>query len=410
MVLPASRRALGYGIIMPVRGADGMNRKQRRAGPKAGQNSAPAKAVEARDSLTLHAMGVEACRAGRLDDAARPIAQAIAADGTMPDFHYNLAIVLKAQGKLRDAAASYARAIALRPDYGDAHNNLGNVWKALGMRDKARACFEAALRAVPGHADSHYNLGILHGEAGEHGPAVRHFRQCLDSDPQDGRGAAILMAHLGAAAAPRQTPPAHLLNLYDVRAQFWDKEAGYFGAALAAQALQAHAARGALDILDIGCGTGLAGVLARPLAARLDGVDLSPAMLEKARSKGVYDRLDRCDFVTTMSERPGRYDAVLAAAALIHHGDLAGIFQATATCLRDNGLFVFTLFLAKAGDFAAASNYRLAQSGCFEHGGDYVRRLAENHGFSVATLEQVIHERDQDGNEISGLVAVLRLS
>src|SRR6185436_13068212 len=110
-----------------------MNRKQRRAEKK---TVAPAGA------LALHQDGVQAFLAGDLDKASGLIAQAIAADGQMPDFHYNLAIVLKAQGKRKQAAASYQRAIALKPDYADAHNNLGNVWKELGETQKARASFQ----------------------------------------------------------------------------------------------------------------------------------------------------------------------------------------------------------------------------------------------------------------------------
>src|SRR4051812_2732049 len=189
-----------------------MNRKQRRAGGTSGQ--APS-ATE--DAIALHAQGVEAFCAGHPDKAATLIARAIAADGRMPDFHYNLAIVLRAQGKLEAAAASYQRAIALKPDYGDAHNNLGNVWKALGDQDKARASFRRALAYKPGNPDTHYNLGILCTDAGERDEAVRHFQHCLDCDPKDTRGARILLAHLGAASAPPRTPPAHLLKLYDVR-------------------------------------------------------------------------------------------------------------------------------------------------------------------------------------------------
>ena len=40
-----------------------------------------------------------------------------------------------------------------------------------------------------------------------------------------------------------------------------------------------------LAILDLGCGTGLAGVAFSDMAARLDGIDLSPAMIEKARAR-----------------------------------------------------------------------------------------------------------------------------
>src|SRR5438445_4507865 len=82
----------------------GMNRKQRRASGTA--DKAPD------DPIALHAEGIQAFQAGDLDRAADRIAHAIAANGGMPDFHYNLAIVFKAQGKLKQAAASYQRAIA----------------------------------------------------------------------------------------------------------------------------------------------------------------------------------------------------------------------------------------------------------------------------------------------------------
>ena len=384
-----------------------MNRKQRRANKTLGQ--APAAAAGADDPIILHAQGVEAFRAGQLQAAAELITRAIAANGQMPDFHYNLAIVLRAQGDLAKAAASYQRAIQLKPDYGDAHNNLGNVWKALGHPDKARASLERALACNPGNADTHYSLGILSGDAGDHAAAVRHFQHCLECDPADARGAGVLLAHLGKAGAPPQTPLAHVLKLYDVRSRFWDREDSYFGATLVADALRAHAIAEKLDILDIGCGTGLVGALVRPRAARLDGIDISPAMLEKAQAKSVYDRLDQADILPVMSQRAGRYDAVLGAAVLIHFGDLMPVFQAARACLRPNGLFAFTLF-ALAGDanFAVSANYRLAQSGCFAHSDPYVRQLARDCGFAVEALQDVVHEHDLDGHPIPGLLAVLR--
>lgn len=382
-----------------------MNRKQRRANQKA----APAVAAAGADPVTLHAMGVEAFRAGQLQAAAGLIARAIAANAHMPDFHYNLAIVLRAQGKLTEAAASYQHAIDLKPDYGDAHNNLGNVWKALGEPDKARACFERALGCKPGNADTYYNLGILSRDAGDHGAAARYFQKCLECDPEDARGVRILLAHMGKASAPLQTSHAHILKLYDVRSRFWDNEESYFGARLVATALREHAGQETLDVLDIGCGTGLVGALVRPLAKRLDGADLSPAMLEKAQAKSVYDGLDRADALSVMSQRGSGYDAILGAAVLIHFGDLQSIFQAARACLRPGGVFVFTLFsLAGDENFAVSANYGLAQSGCFAHSDNYVRQLARDCGLAVEALKDVIHEHDADGNPVPGLLAVLR--
>src|SRR5262249_45011833 len=147
----------------------------------------------------------------------------------------------------------------------------------------------------------------------------------------------------------------------------------------------------------------------RPLAGRLDGVDLSPAMLERARDKGWYDRLDQADIPAFLSENRDSYDAIVAAATLIHFGDLKALFQAAGECLRKNGLFVFTLFSNEedGADFAIASTDKLAQSGCFRHSMAYVEGLAES-GFSVLELKKVLHEYDQDGNPIPGLLGVLR--
>ena len=366
--------------------------------------------ADARDPITLHSLGVEAFRAGHLEQAADLIAQAIAANRDLPDFHYNLAIVLRAQGNLKEAVASYKRAILLKPDYADAHNNLGNVWKTLGKRDKARACFERALQHKPGNADTHYNLGILCSDSGDRDEAARHFHRCLDLDPDDSRGARMLLAHLGLAIVPEQTPQAQLLKLYEVRSRFWDRESSYFGHVLVAEGLQKHARTAYLDILDIGCGTGLVGALVRPLAGRLDGVDLSPAMLEKAWDKGLYDRLYQADLVSFMSEHKDSYDAILGAATLIHFGSLQAIFQAAAMCLREGGLFVFTLFSNQAdgADFAVAASDKLAQSGCYTHSANYVERLAPQSGFSVQMLKETVHEYDQDDNPVPGILAVLR--
>ena len=133
-------------------------------------------------------------------------------------------------------------------------------------------------------------------------------------------------------------------------------------------------------------------------------------MLEKAREKGLYDSLHQTDFVSFMSEHRESYDAVLGAATLIHFGKLDAVFQAAAACLRTNGLFVFTLFSIETAeaDFAVAANDKLAQSGCYTHSARYVERLAPESGFSVELLNKVVHEHDQNGDPVPGLLVVLR--
>lgn len=390
-----------------------MNRKQRRAREKTAGKSPQATppGKPAADPAALYEAGIEAYRAGHLAAAADLIGQAIAAGGAQPELHYNLAIVLRAMDRPQDAAASYERAIALKPDYVNAHNNLGNVWKALGRADQARASFAQALRYNPGNADTHYSLGVLCCDEGDRGAAELHFRHCLEQDPDDHLGARILLAHLGAGAAPDRTPQAHLQSLYETRSRFWDQEGGYLGARLVADAFRRHAPPAKADILDIGCGTGLVGEAVRDLAARLDGVDLSSAMLEKAKAKAVYDGLFQADLASFLADHMDSHDAILAAATLIHFGDLSALFQGVSRSLRDGGLFVFTVFPHEgSGEHAAAASARLAQSGCYQHSASYLEQLAAETGFVALEMQKTVHEHDQAGNPVAGILAVLRKS
>jgi predicted TPR repeat methyltransferase len=379
-----------------------------------------------------------------------PGAEPSAGDESKPEFHFNLGIVLKKQNRLEEAAASYQRAIALKPDYADAHNNLGNIWNALGKRDEARASFERALSHKPGKAnshlslaklcrdtgdsqaavhhfrrylecdpgdsqgakaDSHFNLGKLCRDSGESETAVDHFRRYLECDPGDFLGARMILAHMNQADTPERASEAQLVAIYKSRAEVWDANTGsYFAYALVAGAFNDHTTGAAPDVLDIGCGTGMVGAQVRARAGRLVGVDLSPAMLEKAREKQIYDRLEVGDIISFMSAHPGSYDGIVGAAILIHFGDLTPIFRPAHACLRAQGLFVFSVF--SNGDdereFSVNAHKKLAQSGCFRHSAGYIERLAKECGFSVVMLNKIIHERYPNSGEIPGLLAVLR--
>ena len=68
-------------------------------------------------------------------------------------------------------------------------------------------------------------------------------------------------------------------------------------------------------ILDIGCGTGLVATAIRKVDpnAVIDGVDISPDMLEKARAKGEYRDLIAADLTTDCSRIATDYAAIVSA-------------------------------------------------------------------------------------------------
>lgn len=90
---------------------------------------------------------------------------------------------------------------------------------------------------------------------------------------------------------------------------------------------------GSLDILDLGCGTGLAGAWLKDYAKTLIGVDISEAMLSVARKKGLYQELYELplldyfnDIVSVVnSSILNTFDVIVAADVFAYIGDLSEI-------------------------------------------------------------------------------------
>jgi predicted TPR repeat methyltransferase len=79
-------------------------------------------------------------------------------------------------------------------------------------------------------------------------------------------------------------------------------------------------------VIDIGCGTGLTGMYLSHLRSTLeiDGLDISPEMLEEARRKkraddsAVYSHLNECDLTQPVVNRFESYDALICSGTFTH--------------------------------------------------------------------------------------------
>jgi predicted TPR repeat methyltransferase len=173
---------------------------------------------------------------------------------------------------------------------------------------------------------------------------------------------------------------------------------------LIASAVAAARPTAPLDVLDLGCGTGLCGPVLRPMARTLAGVDLSAAMVEKARARGVYDRLDVGDLVAFMRASGRCYDLLVAADVFIYLGDLSPAFEAAAGCLRPGGGGMLA-FSAEAG---TGERYAMGpKTRRFTHAEPYLRRLAAMYGFEEQSFEPIT-VRIEAGRPVAGYLVVLR--
>lgn len=199
--------------------------------------------------------------------------------------------------------------------------------------------------------------------------------------------------------------PIRVRNLFDRYADFFDTsmvQLRYEAPRILSIVVEVvMPGRADLRVLDLGCGTGLAGQALRPLASRLEGVDLSPAMVEKARAREIYDGLEVGDLNAALSAEGPAYDLIVAADVLVYLGDLAPTVDAAADRLRPEGTFCFTLE-AKDGD-----GYECGPWGRWLHSEAYVRSLAASAGLEVAALVHVT-PRHNAGQPVDGLAVALK--
>ena len=124
-----------------------------------------------------------------------------------------------------------------------------------------------------------------------------------------GEGEALL-----AGAYALQTPDQHISYYRDFAAHYDSTFAGGLGYVypLGIAAVLAGLERPPGPVLDIGCGTGLVATAIhdRQPGAVIDGVDISPEMIDRAAEKRAYRHLMVADLTQDFSHLPTGYAAI----------------------------------------------------------------------------------------------------
>jgi len=155
-------------------------------------------------------------------------------------------------------------------------------------------------------------------------------------------------------------------------------------------------------MLDLGCGTGLAGAAFRPLVDRLVGVDLSAAMIAQAEGKGLYDRLvgaELGDFLAAEAAAAAHYQLVVAADVFVYVGDVAPIVAAIARVLGPDGLLAFTV------ETHSGDGIKLLPTLRYAYGESYLRSAIAGAGLTLLKLSEAAI-RTEKGVPVRGLVLV----
>ncbi len=261
-------------------------------------------------------------------------------------------------GNVKNALQAFDRALQEDPGCASAWSERGSLMRELHQFEEAACCFEKAL-ALGG--DPELNVYYL--------ASVR------DGDP------------------PTTPPRRYVEGLFDDYAADFQSHVvaklNYRGFEVLLKPLLDTGKR-YRHVLDLGCGTGLCGTLMAPQADRIDGVDVSRAMLKQARKLGVYRELIHADLGEFLAATALRVDLILAADVFIYVGDLAAVFRSMRRILEPGGCLAFTVELAKGG-----RDIQLLPSLRYAHSEAYIRRLADEARFTSMRVSEAPIRYDQ---------------
>jgi predicted TPR repeat methyltransferase len=299
---------------------------------------------------------------------------------------------------LEGAALAFREAIKARLGHAPAWQNLGNVLRDLGRPGEAVDAFWEALRLAPQSADSYRQLGAMLASAGRIDKAIEVHERWLEIFPDDPRAKHFLAA-LTQEKVPDRASDDYVRTTFDIFAANFDNELAeleYRAPALIDEevARLCGPPQPRMAVLDAGCGTGLCAPFLRPRASHLAGVDLSPAMIEKAGKRGLFDALAVEELTAHLRGHAAMYDLIVSADTLVYFGDLGEVTLAAARALRPGGAFVFTVERANAED--APAGFRINPHGRYGHTRDYLLRSLTAAGLIGPEIRKVDLRKEAD--------------
>ncbi|MGC1663710.1 MAG: methyltransferase domain-containing protein [Bradyrhizobium sp.] len=267
---------------------------------------------------------------------------------------------------------------------------------------------EQAIELAPAFVSAWFTLGEIRQQLGEHDAAIAAFRKACEADGSDPHGASLKLMRLGAEQLSAM-PPAYVRTLFDQYAPRFDRalidDLGYRGPSLLFKAVLSarHVAKKPSFFkraIDLGCGTGLAAMAFAKGVDHFTGIDLSPGMIEKAKTTGLYAELEVNDMLEGLRMRPeSSADLVLAADAMVYVPDLVPVLTEIRRVLAAGGLVAFTLERHPGDGVILGEGLRYA------HSAHYVRNSLMAARLTLSQIEEQSF-RNENNMPVPGLGVV----
>ncbi len=282
---------------------------------------------------------------------------------------------------------------------------IGNALRYQSKFDEAKTWLLEAIAINADDADALHGLAMVSYLQDDRAAAQTYLAAALQHRPED-TGYLYLDA-VFRGEAPSQPPEAVTRGLFDRYANRFDT---HLVAALKYRVPQKISAailelfpERKLNILDLGCGTGLLGAALGPINGFFVGVDLSKSMLEEATKHNVYTRLHHVNLLDALDATDANeYEVIVAADVFIYLGALDAAITNAFKVLRPGGWMFFSCEDTPddGPDFVVRKTMRYAQSQ------KYVRRLLDAAGFAAPSIEAIDLRMEQNEAITGFLVSV----
>ena len=134
---------------------------------------------------TEYAKGVEALRAGKLDEAEQVFLTALRQGNRHPLVYHNLGVIAQQRGQHQEAVRRFRQALTLEPDFGPSHLLLGSSLLALGHNGEALRELERAVKLLPEEPQALLLLAKAEEAAGNWIAAVEQLQKLVALAPGD---------------------------------------------------------------------------------------------------------------------------------------------------------------------------------------------------------------------------------
>lgn len=343
----------------------------------------------------------------KFDDAISYLQRSLSLGGTDGVTYLCLGQALYMAGRFSECADAFEQAAEHAPLHGITLRLYARARTFAAMVDgdiePAMARYPALAGAEAETADEILRAAFsLFSAYGMHDAAVGVGRLRLATNPADPVQSYLLDAVAG--KTHDRAPANYVETHFDEFAEGFDsKLVDVLGYRVPSDLAELLATRrtGFPQILDLGCGTGLAAAPLQRFGGHLTGVDLSEKMLAAARQRNAYTSLAKSDAIDFLQAMPQAFDLIFAADLLIYFGKLDTLVHAIASTLTPGGLFAASIELAAHGDFA------LLPSGRFAHGEAYVEAMVARHFDIVRKAPSEL--RLEAGFPVPGLLYVMQL-